>query len=132
MPFCPACRAEYLPSVKTCPDCSVEVVPELPVDTIEMVDWVCVYRASTEVAATMVQGILSGEDIRSVIRRNVVPGYVIPGSWSESQWGEVLVSADTSEQAESIVQEYLDGLPYDQDDDTTDQTENAAGESSSD
>jgi hypothetical protein len=33
MPYCPKCRDEFQDWVKTCPDCRVELVTELPVET---------------------------------------------------------------------------------------------------
>jgi len=33
MPYCPKCRDEFQGWVKTCPDCRVELVTELPVET---------------------------------------------------------------------------------------------------
>ncbi len=116
MPFCPRCKAEYLDSVETCPDCQVDLVPVLPIEQVEMIDWVPVYQAPTEIAANMVQGILNSRNLQSSIRRNVVPGYVIPASWYDAYWGEILVPQEVAEQAKEIVQEYLDGLPYDEND----------------
>lgn len=30
MPYCPSCKYEYVPGIKTCPDCNIDLVDVLP------------------------------------------------------------------------------------------------------
>ena len=74
----------------------------------------------------MVQGVLEGEEIPSWIRRNVIPGYDgIRGSWYQPHWGEVLVPQEIAPQAERLIQKYLSGIPYDNDDENDDDVEDS-------
>ena len=44
--FCPNCRAEYQSDVTTCPDCELELVPELPEETPKEI-WGKVFTGET-------------------------------------------------------------------------------------
>ena len=61
MPFCPMCKVEYIEGVTRCPDCDVELVPELPTKPEpatmdeEMVPF---FGAKDEYEAKIVKGVL--------------------------------------------------------------------------
>jgi hypothetical protein len=47
MPFCPRCRYEYRPDIKTCPDCDAKLVDELPSEDKPIIDAVDLVRIAS-------------------------------------------------------------------------------------
>jgi hypothetical protein len=69
MPFCPKCRDEFQDWAKTCPDCRVDLVAELPPEPAKAKDEpVLVASASNEPEARMWAGILEDNRIPSMVR----------------------------------------------------------------
>lgn len=117
MPFCPKCRAEYVEGVKSCPDCNVMLVDELPPkEKVEYVDLVELEKVSDEVSGVMMKGILENRGIDVVLRAAKIPWYNgIASSWSAYYWGLLLVPRDELEQSRQILDEYLESLKNDED-----------------
>lgn len=58
MPVCPNCLYEYLPGIKTCPDCGATLV-----DQLTETDWVVVYTSDKEYEIQMLKDSLESADI---------------------------------------------------------------------
>lgn len=68
MPFCPNCKYEYLPGVKVCPDCEVELVEQLEeVKTYQSEDFTMVYTCSEIYEAQIIKANLEGAGIPTFI-----------------------------------------------------------------
>ncbi|HXG94337.1 MAG TPA: DUF2007 domain-containing protein [Blastocatellia bacterium] len=91
MPFCPNCEAEYREGIKVCPDCEVELVPELTPDNRvhdkSEGEPVPLQSFKTATEAEMVSQLLVQNGIRAFVEGNFA---VIPGSFSQ----EVVVMVD--------------------------------------
>ena len=112
MSFCPECGAEYTADVLICADCQVELTSERPSeDTVEYIDWEVVQEIPNEFVGNLIAGVLEGEGIDAVVRPHEIPA--LGGVRLESEWGEVLVHADQVQNAKSIIEDYLAGLPED-------------------
>ncbi|MCZ6677286.1 MAG: hypothetical protein O7E52_08555 [Candidatus Poribacteria bacterium] len=110
MPFCPQCKTEYTEGILMCADCQVELVPERPPEeTFEYVDWEVVQEVPSEFVGNMIQGVLEGEGIDTVVRPYEIGA--LGGVRLEPEWGEVLVRHDDLQNAKAIVDEYLANLP---------------------
>jgi len=68
MPFCPNCQIEFQDWVKTCPDCGIDLIAELPPTPKIILDkliTICTYNHPEE--AYLNQALLQSEDIQSFI-----------------------------------------------------------------
>jgi hypothetical protein len=66
MPFCPTCRSEYRPGIKTCADCGTQLVDELPEQATHRPDHeadVAVIRAPSRPMAEMWAELLGSNGI---------------------------------------------------------------------
>ena len=112
MLFCPECSAEYTSDVSICADCQAELVPEHPPeDTAEYIDWEVVQEIPNEFVGNLIKGVLEGEGINAVVRPHEIAA--LGGVRLESEWGAVLVHTDQVQNAKTVVQDYLAGLPED-------------------
>ena len=112
MSFCPECGAEYTADVLICADCQVELTSERPSeDTVEYIDWEVVQEIPNEFVGNLIAGVLEGEGIDAVVRPHEISA--LGGVRLESEWGAVLVHADQVQNAKSIIEDYLAGLPED-------------------
>lgn len=72
MPFCPKCRDEFQDWAKTCPDCRVDLVAELPAESTKSArvkdEPVLLASASNEPEARMWAGILDDNGIPSMVK----------------------------------------------------------------
>jgi hypothetical protein len=70
MPFCPTCRYEYLPEIKTCPECGSELVEELPLtsEVLEDVEWTPLRPVPGMVYAKMVMEVLDQRGIPNYVQ----------------------------------------------------------------
>ncbi|HVT45069.1 MAG TPA: hypothetical protein VMT00_11810 [Thermoanaerobaculia bacterium] len=65
MTYCPECKREFSEEEKVCPEHGIELVAELPFQTIEGDDttWVEIASAGTEEEAVLLKGFLEAEGI---------------------------------------------------------------------
>ena len=112
MPYCPQCNAEYKPEVSICPDCKVQLVPELmQTEVTEYGDWYAVESVPNELAGNILKGVLEGEGIPVYLRCHDVPYYGgVKGNATQSEWGDVLVPINLLPQARESLQAYFDSL----------------------
>jgi len=78
MPYCPTCGYEYLPTVKECPECGVELVdrpPEQAEDAAINEPLVVVYEAAEKVMSIMVRDLLEDAGIAVITQSGLVPWY---------------------------------------------------------
>jgi len=68
MPFCPQCRYEYRDSVKTCPECKLDLVAQRPGADTSEVDFVEVYQLSNRMEAELASGLLVEHAIPHLLR----------------------------------------------------------------
>jgi hypothetical protein len=62
--FCPKCRAEYREGFRTCADCNIELVDELPPEPEpEFVDYEEVLATYSRTDMALIKSILDAEDI---------------------------------------------------------------------
>jgi hypothetical protein len=63
--FCPQCRSEYAPGVKTCSDCNVKLVETLPdvVPEQEYTDLVTVFATSSNAELLVAKSLMEAADI---------------------------------------------------------------------
>lgn len=112
MPYCPICRYEYSPGIRTCPDCGAELVPDLPPEVEspnpekEMVTK-SVFKAPDEFAALTIQSALEAEGITSEVRSFQIAMYDGIAMMQKPFWGEVLVLEEDFERAKQIVEDFL-------------------------
>jgi hypothetical protein len=72
--FCPECRSEYRPGFTHCNDCDVDLVWELPRDEHQDPNLVKVYETGNPALASVVESLLNGSDIPSVVRNRHAHG----------------------------------------------------------
>ena len=63
MPFCARCRSEYRSGFTTCADCGAPLVVELPPEPPHPDDWMRIFTTSSELQATLVQGLIESADV---------------------------------------------------------------------
>lgn len=71
MPYCPVCRDEFEDWVKTCPDCKVPLVNELPPEPEEHFRKGSLVHVATvrgELEAQMWKGILKDNGVESLVK----------------------------------------------------------------
>ncbi len=68
MPFCPNCQYEYEASVKTCPECKIDLVEKLDDATPTDEDFVEIYATGTRLEADVIRGILEEEKLPVLVR----------------------------------------------------------------
>lgn len=68
MPFCPNCHYEFESSVKTCPECKVDLVEKLDDVATTEEDFVEIYAVGTRLEADVVRGILEEEKLAVLVR----------------------------------------------------------------
>jgi hypothetical protein len=106
MPFCPTCKYEYRPDVKTCPDCDVKLVDELPVDEPREQPpgkLVCVASFPYEVTAQGAKIKLESHGIRAVLTNEVMSQTDIILAWADGGV-KVLVSEEDAHKAVKILE----------------------------
>ncbi len=107
MPFCPSCLAEYKPGITHCPDCDVDLVEKLPEQTQETEGTKLVELASFPMVseAEMIQELLEGNDIRTVLRGEVDP----IGAKSGAEPITLLVEEKELERAHELYEAFFAG-----------------------
>ncbi len=61
--FCPECKSEYRQGFTSCKDCNVDLVPELPSEKIEFVDYKQVLATHNAADISFIKSILDGEEV---------------------------------------------------------------------
>lgn len=106
MPFCPNCRFEYLPGIKTCPDCGEDLVDELPDMRSELEDikWVALEPLPGVVYAKMVAEVLDQRQIPNYIQSLFGSGGLgmITGAGFAGSSARIYVPEDRLEEATEI------------------------------
>jgi hypothetical protein len=108
MAFCPNCEAEYREGIRVCPDCEIELVPELTPETTihdkSEGEPVPLQSFKTGAEAEMVSQVLEQNGIRSFVQGGDFA--VIPSSFSQ----EVVVMVDERDldRAIEIYKAYFD------------------------
>ncbi len=112
MPFCPSCRAEYKPDITHCPDCDADLVETLPEQTQETEGTKLVELASFPMVseAEMIQELLEGNDIQTVLRGEVDP----IGATSGAEPITLLVEENDLERAREIDEAFFAGQEVEQ------------------
>lgn len=83
MPFCPVCGYEYLPNIKHCPDCDVDLVEQLPEEPEFYVEnWVALRDLPGNIYAEMVKEALEKEKIPCYIKSDAISSTLIATSTS--------------------------------------------------
>jgi hypothetical protein len=78
MPFCPKCKYEYRPDIKTCPDCDVALVDNLPEEAsageppVAFPDPVCVGSYMLLAQAQMAKFRLESMGIGAVLSNEII------------------------------------------------------------
>jgi hypothetical protein len=107
MPFCPSCRAEYKTGITHCPDCDADLLETLPERMPEKEGTGLVELASFPIAseAVMIQELLEGNEIRTVLRGEVDPIGAISGAAPTT----LLVEEKQLQRAKEIYQAFFAG-----------------------
>ena len=107
MPFCPSCRAEYRSGMTHCPDCDTDLVETLPEGAPETEGTELVELASFPIVseAEMIQELLEGNEIRTVLRGEVDP----IGAKSGAEPTTLLVEEKELERAREIYEAFFAG-----------------------
>ena len=114
MPYCPKCRDEFQNWVKVCPDCQIALVDKLPPPPTPPLSsgiekrndpLVHIATAPNEAVAGMWQGILSNQDIRSLVKGANLKAamYALPTNLQ----CEILVLASDAERAKEILAPFI-------------------------
>jgi hypothetical protein len=96
--FCPLCRSEYREGFTECSDCGVPLVPELPDDRVEYLDFVPVMTVTNESDLCVIKSVFDGNGIR----------YYLKGEFSHFDSfisTELMVSEEDVSDARNILRE---------------------------
>jgi hypothetical protein len=77
--FCPQCRAEYREGIQQCRECEVALVPELPADDPEWVDFVTVLITRDHSELALAKSLLEGARIPFFARNEEVESLFAAG-----------------------------------------------------
>ncbi len=114
MPFCPQCRYEYLPEIKTCLDCGSALVDELPAvkEMAENVEWVKLKSLPGMIYAKMVSEVLDQRGIPNYIQSLFGSGGmgVVNGGDFAGDMARLWVPVDFLEEATRIQDDMLKDL----------------------
>ncbi len=61
--FCPKCKSEYRQGFTSCKDCNVDLVPELPAEKTEFVDYKQFLATHNAADIAVIKSILDGEEV---------------------------------------------------------------------
>ena len=112
MPYCPSCKAEYLDSVKSCPDCGDSLVNNLPhSDKLQEVKWIALKSVPGKAYAEMVTEVLDKEEIPNFIKSDAVStAYLTGGAGGLGGTSVIFVPEEHQSRAEEFLTQLLDGI----------------------
>jgi hypothetical protein len=100
MAYCPNCEAEYRPGIAVCPDCNIELVPDLTPETrvhdANEASPVPLRSFKSSAEAEMVAETLNQNGVRAFVEGGEFA--IIPGSFSQ----EVVVMVDERDLARAV------------------------------
>ncbi len=109
MPYCPACRKEYMPPAKYCEACAVDLVDSLPQESTDAdlagLDLVELASFSNVSEAEMIKELLGKNEVRSVLRGEVDPIGIASGAESTT----LLVEEKDLSRAHELYEAYFAG-----------------------
>lgn len=102
--FCPACNAEYVEGVETCPDCERELVADPPQQPDgEPPSWALLVELDSETEAQLLHGALENAGVRAQIEN--LKFHAEPVNFGPMSKVRVHVAADQLEDARKILAE---------------------------
>ncbi len=112
MPFCPDCRKTFQDDVLTCDECYVDLLPDLaPAQFSEYVNWQIVCSVPNEVAGYILRSVLEDEGLQVHLYSHEMPFCGgIKGHPGKSEWGDILVPADSVRHAHDCINTYYDSI----------------------
>ncbi len=111
MPFCPACRTEYIPGIQQCADCGEDLVDQLPEeDSGEEFQLVKLHSFPGEVYANMVGEALEHKGIPYLAQKEALGSSVIVQGATEGAEVTLYVNELDFEDAEVILNEMVDHI----------------------
>jgi hypothetical protein len=102
--FCPKCRVEYREGFSTCADCGAELIPELPPEpeqSVEYVDLIKLRTFSSRHEAELARGFLIANGIHAAVFGDDYGG-IQPGL-SFSTGVKLMVSPEDAQTAETLL-----------------------------
>ena len=112
MPYCPSCKAEYINSVKSCPDCGDSLVNHLPhSDKLPEVKWIALNSVPGKAYAEMVTEVLDKEEIPNFTKSDAVStAYLTGGAGGIGGTSVIFVPEEHQSRAEELLTQLLDGI----------------------
>jgi len=112
MPFCPSCKAEYLNSVNSCPDCGDLLVDQLPHSgKLQEVKWIPLKSVPGNAYAEMVAEVLDKEEIPNYTKSDAVStAYLTGGAGGIGGTSVIFVPEEHKSRAEELLTQLLNGI----------------------
>ena len=112
MPFCPECEYEYLPEIKTCPDCDMDLVESLPEsEDLSDVNWKPLRNLPGNLYAEMVKEVLDKTGIPSIIKSDVLSSaYGAKGVSSSGSTAQIFVPEEYHAKCRQILLDMMDHI----------------------
>lgn len=110
MPYCPNCRTEYRPGIKTCSDCGSPLAADLPVVPVETPpegELVPVFDPPDQMIGQSLAALLEDNGIRCILKSEQIPMYDGVAMMLQSRWGQLMVMEGDRTRAQELINEYL-------------------------
>lgn len=106
--YCPDCRAEYREGIRTCPDCEVQLVDELPPEDPDA-DLVPIFETADVSLLPIVKSVLDSAGVPYVVQGEEALSVLPVGRWGAgiSQSGRGLAATIRVEQGKAAEAEEL-------------------------
>ncbi len=104
MPYCPKCKSEYGPGIKTCPDCDVQLVDELSKPSSRDTELVVVGAYPFESIAQQAKLLLESNGIETVLSNEIMAQIDIIFVFADGGV-KVLVRGEDAQRAKEILAE---------------------------
>jgi hypothetical protein len=104
--FCPNCKAEYSEGILKCAECKIDLIPELPPEPEESVEYVDLVNLETypdRIQAELAKGVLSAGGINAIVHGDEFGGYEPALSFSSGV--QLLIKREEIEEAKKILNE---------------------------